>query len=268
MLKVAFIGFGGIAKSAHLNPYLKLEEEGKIKLCAVCDIDSETFDSESNINIGNSTKVLSESVKKYTDYEIMLDEIKPDLVDVCVPTYLHKDITIKALKSGCNVLCEKPMSLNYENCCEMIKAAKECNKKLMVGQCVRFSNRYRYLKEIVKNNTYGKVLTGAFHRISPPPVWGFEGWFLDYEKSGGCITDLHIHDLDIIRDIFGEPKKISCVTQKVRCRNDIVYSTLQYGDFFISAVGDWSQDGIPFSADFRVSFENAIIDLNNNKITV
>ena len=268
MLKVAIIGFGGIAKAVHVGAYTQLAEQGKVKLVAVCDIREDAFVQQQEINIGGSSSLLDETVHCYNDWREMLDKEEIDLVDVCLPTFLHAPVTIEALKSGHHVLCEKPMSLSYDECLQMIDAAKAAGKQLMIGQCLRFGNKYRYLKKIVDEGTFGKVKAAYFHRLSAPPVWGWNNWFMKYELSHGCIQDMHIHDIDIARCIFGEPADVSCITTDVYCGKDSARSTLRYDGFSVLAVGDWSLEGMPFSADYLVSFENATVEYKYDVIMV
>ena len=122
MFRVAFIGFGGIAHSNHINPQFELVKEGKTELVAVCDIRPNVFDEAIAINIGIGACELPESVKRYTDYKEMLAKEDIDIVIVCVPTFLHAEVAIYALETGHHVLCEKPMSLRYEDCVKMCEA--------------------------------------------------------------------------------------------------------------------------------------------------
>ena len=268
MTKVAIIGFGGIAKAVHLASYLKLEKDGKVNLVAVCDICPESFEEKAEINIGGADLGISEKVNKYTDWREMLKNEKVDIVDICLPSYLHSDTACEAIKAGYHVLCEKPMSLSYGNCLKMIEAANQSGKKLMIGQCLRFSTNYNYLKKVISDNTFGKVKGGVFRRQSCPPVWGWDNWFMDYNRSHGCILDMHIHDIDMIRYLFGEPESVSCFTQDIYSGKDIAHSTLSYSDFSMLAIGDWSQEGLPFTADYRVAFEKATIDYSDGTVTV
>lgn len=269
MVNVAIIGFGGIAK-AHLKPYLELEKQGKVKLKAICDICPERFEEKTKLNIGSFSADIRDDIKKYADWREMLEKEKPDVADVCLPTFLHADVTVAALEAGCNVLCEKPMSLNYDDCLRMIAAEKKSGKKLMIAQCLRFGGAYNYLKKVVDENTFGKVKSGVFKRLSAPPVWGWENWFMNYERSHGCLFDLHIHDLDVARYLFGEPCEVSCFAQDVEgySGKDIVHSTLKYDGFSTLVVGDWSLEGGKFSAGYRVAFENAWVDYDNTAVTV
>ncbi len=263
MLKVALVGFGGIAAS-HRRGYPKFEAMGKIKFVCACDINPEAFTKRQSINISTDDGGVEEDIRRYTDLDEMIAKEEIDFFDVCVPTFLHKEITTKLLRLGYPVLCEKPMSLTYDDCCEMIAASKESGKPLMIGQCLRFYPEFDYIKEVIDSGRYGKVIGAFFHRLSPPPVWGWENWFMDPARSGGCITDLHVHDIDIIRYLFGEPDAVSCRTSTSICLHDTVHSSLFYGDVPVTAVGDWTLAGVPFRAESRIQFEKATIVFDND----
>lgn len=259
MYRVAFIGFGGIAHSNHINPHFELEAEGKTELVAVCDIRPNVFDEAIAINIGIGAANLPEKVKRYADYKEMLANEEIDIVIVCVPTFLHAEVAIYALQTGHHVLCEKPMSLKYEDCVKMCEAAKAADKKLMIGQSVRFGAQSKYIKKLIEDGTYGKVKSALFQRKSAPPTWGWDNWYMDYNRSNGAIMDFHIHDVDFARCAFGEPKKVSCCTADVYSGKDIVHSRLVYDDFSVMCIGDWSREGLPFERYWQVSFEKATV---------
>ena len=268
MIKVAILGFGGIAQSAHLPAYVELEKEGKAKLVAVCDIDPARFDTKLSINLAEAKDTLPESVHRYTDWHEMIKIEEIDMVDICLPTFLHADTAIELLNGGYHVLSEKPMSLCYEDCLRMCKAAETSGNRLMIGQCIRFCDQYTFLKDAVEDGRFGKIKTGLFRRMSRPPIWGWDNWFMDYERAHGCVLDMHIHDIDFIQYTLGLPQAVSCTTQDIYSRRDIAHTKLHYPDFAISVIGDWSQEGLPFTADYRVAFENATVDYKDDKVTV
>ena len=258
MLKAAIIGFGGIAGS-HRRGYANLKEQGKVELVCACDVEPQAFTRKVQINLGGENTELQENIRFYTDLDEMLSKEKLDFVDICAPTFLHAELSKKALSYGVHVLCEKPMSLEYEACKEMIKASEDAEKELMIGQCLRFYPAFDYIKAAIDDGRFGKVLGGFFSRISSPPIWGWKNWFMNPELSGGCITDLHIHDVDIIRYLFGEPEAVSCRASSSVCVNDTVHTTFFYGNTPITAIGDWSLTGIRFNANCRINFENATV---------
>lgn len=201
----------------------------------------------------------------YTDLEEILRNEQIDLIDICVPSYLHREISVKMLERGYNVLCEKPMALNSEDCTAMLEAEKKSGKHFMIAQVLRFFPEYEYLKSCITDGRFGKPLVAFFDRLSAPATWGWENWFMDYNKAGGCITDLHVHDIDIARYLFGEPKSVSCRAVDTNSKFDIVQTTLGYDDVIVTVHGAWASHKTRFSAGYRVDFEQATVVLENGK---
>ena len=270
-MKICMLGFGGIAKS-HLKGYMASEAKGsEDKLVAVCDIDPTRFTAKIKMNIDSGKDTLPEHIHTYTDWKEMLATEQPDIVDICLPTYLHCEYTCKILEMGYNVQCEKPMGLNRAECDKMLETARRTGKKLMVGMCLHCEPAYVELKNMVDDGRYGKVRSAHFERLSALPTWGFENWFPDVSRSGGVSLDIHIHDVDIIAWIFGAPKAVSAVTvatEACACRS--IHSTFHYEDKIISAVGEWGMSNSwSFSAGYTVNFEKASIVFNTKgKTTV
>jgi predicted dehydrogenase len=265
VLKVGLIGLGFMGRG-HLDVYLRLEKEGfPVKLVAICDIDSEKFQNKflpGNLNVGNQKYDFSR-YRLYSNYDEMLEKEQLDYVDIALPTYLHADATIKALNKGMHVLCEKPMALNPQECQAMIDAAEENDRKLMIGHCLRFWPAYEYLKEVVEEEKFGKVLGGYFFRGGTTPKWSYENWLLRKEKSGGALLDQHIHDIDTINWLFGMPEAVSTVGRNVieGSGYDIVSTHYFYKDGkVITAEDDWVLNGdFGFDMRFRVNFEKGNI---------
>lgn len=267
MLRAGLVGFGGIAVS-HRRALANLEAKGKAKLVCACDVDPKAFNRKIAINIDNGATDFEEHINFYTDLEEMLAKEEVDFFSVCVPSFLHSEITEKLLRLGYHVMCEKPMALGYDDCKKMIVAAEENGKELMVGQCLRFYPAFDYVKAAIDDNRFGKALGGFFSRLSAPPVWGWENWFMNPERSGGCITDLHIHDVDVIRYLFGEPDAVSCRTSTSICKHDTVHTSFFYGDTPITAVGDWTLEGAPFEAKCHINFEKATVVVLGTSLTI
>ena len=267
MLNAGLIGFGGIT-NAHIQGYTTLEKFGKVRLVCAYDIEPDAFTKKKAINIEVSENTSDRAIHFYTDLDEMLANENLDFVDICVPTFKHKELSTLLLKRGYNVLCEKPMSLTFADCKEMIAAANESGKELMIAQCLRFFPEFEYIKESIDDGRYGKVISAFFSRLSPPPTWGWKNWFMNYEFSGGCITDLHIHDIDVARYLFGEPDAVSCRAIDECSRYAAAQTSLIYGNIPVSAIGDWTRTGVPFTADCNVAFENATITYTGGVLTV
>jgi len=274
MLKVGLIGIGFMGRG-HLDNYIRLESEGfPIKLIAICDIDPAKFENKfipGNIDVGTKKYDFSK-YRLYTNLDEMLEKEELDYVDICLPTYLHAEATIKALNRGIHVLCEKPMALNSKQCAEMIDAAKKNNRKLMIGHCLRFWPEYEYLKECVETERFGKFLGGYFYRGGGTPKWSYENWLLIKEKSGGCILDQHIHDVDTINWLFGKPTAVTTIARNVIPGSgyDIVSTNYIYPDGkVINAQDDWTLQGeYGFEMLFRANFERGNLIFQNGVLRV
>ena len=268
-LKVAIIGFGGIART-HYAGYQNFKREGTpIRLVAVCDVDSEKFDSPIKINIDGGKNTLDESIRRYTDVDSLIENEDFDMADVCLPTYLHKEYSVKLLKAGKHVLCEKPMALSGEESEEMIAASRESGKSLMIAQCLRFSPEYLYLKECIKDGRFGKLKNIYMERKSAQPRWGFEHWFENTDKCGGCILDMHVHDVDMARFLLGEPYAVSVISYDATVRWAVENSRLYYKDTMVVIDGSWDESATcSFRAGYRARFENATVMTENGGVKV
>ncbi len=269
MLKVGILGYGGIAR-AHRKGYELLAEQGApVELVALCDIDPNQFTNLVTINQGGADTGSAKTYHTYTDLEEMLAQEQLDTIDICLPTYLHCEYAVKLLRRGYHVQSEKPMGLSSAECAQMIAAAQESGKKLMIGMCLRFDPLYLELKKMIDAGTYGKVESAHFDRLSGLPKWGFEGWFHDYKRAGGVAMDMHIHDVDMIRYLFGEPEAVSALTSDCKVKCTTINSRFIYSDKLVSAIGDWGQSNSSnFKMSYRVNFERATVTMENGEITV
>lgn len=268
MIKVAMIGFGGIAQN-HRYAYWCLNREGlPVQLVAACDTDAEKFKKVTKINIPLRGEITDElPFNQYSDYKEMLEKEKPDLVDICLPTKFHESIAIEALNMGYSVLCEKPMAEDFESCKRMLDAANKSGKKLMVGHCVRFQPEYEYLQMAVNEKIYGNVISADFCRYTGLPLWGNSNWRSVASKAGSCLFDLNIHDVDIVEGIFGKPQKVSSKIQNIRYPYDRSECLFYYPDFKVKVNGAWFEKERPFSASYSIQFEKGNLKYDNGKVT-
>ena len=130
----------------------------------------------------------------------MIDKEKPDIVHVCVPHYLHPIISRYALEQGVNVLCEKPMSIKYEDGLENVRIAKEKGLKYgIIFQC-RYNNTSKLVKENLENGKLGKVISArvVLTWCKPDSYYSLSDWKGTWDKEGGgVIIDQAIHSIDL-----------------------------------------------------------------------
>ena len=106
-----------------------------------------------------------------------------DAVSITVPTYLHADVSVRALEAGVHVLCEKPMALSSAEGQRMVDAAARADRYLQIGHCIRFWPEYAKAKKIVADGTYGRVISAAFRRFSATAHTRRGHWFADTARA-------------------------------------------------------------------------------------
>lgn len=248
MLKVGLVGVGGIS-GAHIPAWESMEEA---ELVALCDVRLEQLEQYAG-------------KRCYTDFNEMLENEDLDILDICLPTDLHVDYSIQAMKKGIHVICEKPISLNKDDVQRVYTTAQENNVKFMVAQVIRFWPEYEYVKSLYDTQKYGKLLSGSMFRLGCIPKWSWDNWMFDENRSGLVPFDLHIHDLDFLVYTFGNPKNIQTHRAK-RPEQDFINSVYEYDDFFVETQASWYASPYPFKAQFLFQFEEAIVAYENAKL--
>ena len=255
MLNVGLIGRGIISQS-HTSAYQKIENA---RIVACCDVRPEQLD-----DMGDT--------RKYTDIDDFLasEKGKLDYVDICLPTYLHAEVSIKAMRAGFHVLCEKPMARTSSEAREMIKVAQETGMQLMIAHCSRFMGATKLMREEVLKGEMGKVRNAEYFRQggSREPM-GYNNWFRDEKLSGGALLDLHIHDVDMIRGIFGMPNAVCVVGGNVITEGsgyDEVSALFIYDDMHVFAKTDWSIENDMYNVRAaRVNFDYGYMYLDRTR---
>ena len=176
--------------------------EGAIKsnntnLVCFCDKDEEY-----------AKKISAELKVPYvTDAEEVFANPDIDAVTIALPDQIHAEMSIRAMRAGKHVMCEKPMSLKLEECKEMIKVSKETGKFLMVGQVCRFTPGFIRAKELVEAGEIGELFFAeseyAHDYSKMKASWRFDPKSPRHGLiGGGC------HAVDLLRWICGNPTQV------------------------------------------------------------
>lgn len=192
-IRIGIVGLG--IGQHHVNGYLT---HPSAQIVALCDANPERLNSVSDkFDIAN----------RYTDYSEMLAKEKLDVLSVCTPNCLHKEVALAGFAAGCHVLCEKPMALNAEEAREMLAAAKKAKKRLMIDFSFRFSEQSQALKAQVESGILGDIYFARTLWLRRRGIPGLGGWFTNKEMSGGGpLIDLGVHRLDLALWLMGYPK--------------------------------------------------------------
>ena len=194
-VKLGLIGAGGISQ-AHCRTMASIEGA---EIIAVSDLVQANLDRAKE-NWGIS--------KTFNDYNEMLEMDELEAVLVCTPTGVHGAPTVAALKAGKHVLCEKPMEAKLGSATEMVRAAHENGKILMVALKLRYSPQVIKAKEIVDTGALGDIYyveTVADRRRGNPG-----GSFIRKATAGlGASADIGIYALDTALYLMGHPKPVA-----------------------------------------------------------
>jgi len=196
-LGVGIIGCG-FAGGLHANSYDTLAQQSKVKLIAVCDVNenaAKTMATEFNLDA------------YYTKWQDLLKRKDIGAVSVCLPHFLHADVTVAAAKAGKHVLCEKPMAITLTDCDRMINAAKGANVKLMIAENHRFLPVHIKIKELVDEGRIGRIFLARAYEgynviteLSSP-----NSWRADPDRAGGgTLLDAGIHHCAVLRWLLGD----------------------------------------------------------------
>ena len=250
-MKIALVGVGGMG-GVHLGVYKSMQD---IELVALCDIRMDML----------KEKAAGLSARLYSDIDEMLAAEKPDMVDICTPTYLHVEMAIKAMEAGAHVISEKPMALNSKETEALLATIEKTGKRYMTAQVVRFMNAYVYLKALIDSKKYGKLESLTMQRFSQTPLWSWDNWFLDEDRSGHVALDLMIHDVDYMQSVLGEPKDIVGVYHPMTNNTNYAVANYIYDGFAVSIETGWYNDqGLRFVAAFKAAFENGNLILDKD----
>lgn len=201
-LKVAIIGGGQVAETAHIPAYQKRED---IELVAVMSCDEQSAKEFAQRH---------EIPNVYTNSGEMLKIEQPDIVSVCTPNKFHYQYVIEALENGSHVFCEKPPSVSAEDAKKMYECAKKNDRILAYNFQHRFSDEALALRQSFCDGLLGDV----YHtKVSALRRSGVPGWgnFINKEiQGGGPLIDIGIHMLDSALFVLGFPA-IDKVTAKM-----------------------------------------------------
>lgn len=141
-----------------------------------------------------------ENVPVYDDFQRMLEDVQPDVVIVASTDCTHHTYIIKALKAGCDVISEKPMTIDEEKCREILQAERESGKKVTVTFNLRFAPYFAKVKELLLAGAIGEVyhidLEWFLDRRHGADY--FRRWHSEMKNSGGLLVHKSTHHFDII----------------------------------------------------------------------
>jgi len=208
MIKLAIIGTGGMANT-HAKNFGSMKS---VRIVACCDINEKRVkDFAEKYSIKNW----------FTDVDKMLDSIKLDAVSVVTSDDSHYKVSIKAIKRGLHVFCEKPLATNERDALEMLREAKRRNIITGVNFSYRNAACVQYAHKIIKQGRIGRIIhveasylqcwlsSMAWGNWRTDPKWL---WRLSTKHhSNGTLGDIGVHIYDMVSFVVGEFEEINCL---------------------------------------------------------
>ena len=258
MMKAAIIGFGTISV-VHIDA---IAGNPGMELAAVCDV-----------NEALAAKVPA-GVKFYTDYKQMVREVKPDVVHICLPHYLHYPVTKELVEMGCNVFCEKPIALNSQEA-ELFCALEKAHPEVKIGVCLqnRMNETTEELKKIIDSGEYGKVIgaRGFVPWRRGKDYYDAQPWRGTWKYAGGgSMINQSLHTLDLLYYLCGDVKKLHAVVGQtneygIEVEGDVI-ARLEFANgangLFFATNNNWTNE----SVQIRVALEKGVFHIEDNTL--
>ena len=199
-----------------------------------------------------------QQVKRFSTLAQALADPEIDAVDLCLPTHLHAEAGLAALRAGKHVLLEKPLARTSAEARQLVAEATESGLTLMAGHVLRFFPEWQ---ELSRQLAHSKVQLGSFRRNCARPSWS--PWLADPAQSGGAPLDLLIHDADFILHCFGHPETISAQGHLNPAAGiDWISATSSFRNGNTANItGGWHpSSSYPFSMEFNAITDSGTLD--------
>ena len=180
-LRVLLVG-AAFSADLHSDGYSRILD--KVEIVGICDKNTDAI------------KALADrygftGYTAYDDYDKAIAECDCDVVDICMPNFLHHDVAIKAMNKGRDIICEKPLATTVEDAEDMIKTAEKLGKHIYYAEDWLFAPAFRKAISIIESGQLGKMLyvrARECHSGSHSP-------FAQSIKycGGGCMVHLGVH---------------------------------------------------------------------------
>ena len=262
MIRVGVIGLGFMGR-AHLARYAKMQDATPV---AVADQEAERrkpdFRPGGNLDLGTGTLDWAK-LHVMASAEDLMQDPQVDVVDICLPTFLHSGYAIMALEHGKHVICEKPMALTMAEADQMLNAARVAKRRLFVAQVVRFWPEFTFLRNLVESGELGRLSFLSLSRQSAPGAWSWDNWSADIKRSGG-VLDVWIHDVDFVNYLLGLPARVYAQTSANRA---IILAQYDYADGTRVSVhaSRALSPAIGFEARFEAVFDEGMVRYASNQ---
>jgi len=197
MKKYVMVGCGARGVNAFALPLIKNYGD-TAKLAGVYDTNKK--------RAALPSKLSGEEIPVFDDFDKMLESVKPDTVIVTTKDCDHDYYIIKALKSGCDVISEKPVTTDFEKANKIWETVKETGKEVLVTFNLRFHPFFRRVKELLKDGVIGDIYSVHFEWMLDTRHGAdyFRRWHRERKNSGSLLIHKSTHHFDIVNWLLDE----------------------------------------------------------------
>ena len=180
-LRILLIG-AAFSADLHSDGYSRIRD--KAEIAGICDKDLSRVEALAG-------RYGFTGFQAYDDYDTAIRDCECDLVDICMPNYLHHDVAVKALSRGRDVLCEKPLATTVEDARDMVQTAERLGKHIYYAEDWLFAPAFRKARAILDSGQLGKAL----HIRARECHSGSHSPYAQTVKycGGGCMVHLGVH---------------------------------------------------------------------------
>jgi len=250
MKKLAIIGCGGIG-TYHLEHFLAYKDVELVGFCDLIPERAEAFVKKAGCG------------KAFTCYKKMFDEVKPDMIFICIPPTAHGEIELETISRGIHFFVEKPLALDLDLARKIRDAAEENGIITASGFQCRYSNIVPPTVDFLKKHEVPFINCGRIGGIPSAPWWKVKS------LSGGQIVEQTIHQFDIIRYVFGEPDTVFTMNTRGFVRgvegydtDDLTCTVIKFKNGALGTIstGDYAESGASFDSKITFSAKDARLD--------
>jgi len=193
-MKYALIGCGRISPN-----HIVAAKNNNLEFVGLCDIDKSMMEDK-------VSKFQLENIHQYTDYHLMLEKERPELVAIATESGKHAAIALDCINKGCNLIIEKPIALSIAEADAIIEAAKEKGVKVCTSHQNRFNKSIQKIREALEMDRFGRMLYGTAHIrwCRDYEYYSKAKWRGTWEQDGGALMNQCIHNIDLLRWMMGD----------------------------------------------------------------
>jgi predicted dehydrogenase len=261
LIGVAIVGFGVMGRR-HAEGYVRAGAAGlPCQILAVCtrSVGGRAMASGGNLaQLAGDVPFDADQVRFTIDLDSVLEDPAIQAVSICTWTDSHVELALRAVAAGKHVLVEKPLAIRAEAMAALVPVAASAGTLCVPAMVMRWWPGWPWLRDQVRTGTFGQVRSATFQRLGVQPDWA--AFYPDLPRSGGALTDLHVHDADFVRWCLSDPGEVFSTGTINHLSSIYRYGS---GPPHVMAEGGWVRSkGFPFRMRYTVEFEDAVADFD------